>query len=282
MLDTNALYIIIIILFQAIALVVLFESFHFSSATGYMLPAIERIVPYLSYIVTALTLITILSVSKLSQLAQRKQELEIREINSQHISQLNEALRGQRHDFNNHLQVLHSLVKNRQFPDAARYIEDVIGEAIETNDLLNISNPVIAAIVTSKLQTAKSKGVALEYDLKGDLDKGRVKTIHLSRVLGNLLDNAIEAVEDLEEGSRRVYLQVYGDDSGVFISVKNPGQISPSVLDRLFEPGTSTKKGNNRGMGLNIVKSIADMYNGRVEATSHPENGVRVLVELPR
>ena len=77
-------------------------------------------------------------------------------------------------------------------------------------------------------------------------------------------------------------LKVYCDAGKLYISVKNPGQIHPSVMDRLFVPGTSTKKGNNRGMGLNIVKGIVDMYNGRIEVDSHPERGVRILVELPR
>lgn len=281
MLDTNALYVISIILTQAIMLIVIFESLHFSTATGYRFELVSLIFPYFSFIVVSITLITIVSVSKLSQLSQKKQELEIKEMNNQHIRQMNEALRGQRHDFSNHLQVIYSMVKNNKISSTLKYLEELIGEVIETNEIHNISSPAVAAIVISKLHTAKSRGIQLEYDIQGDLDERKIKPVHLSRILGNLLDNAIEAVENMEEG-RKVRLKVYGDDSGIYISVKNPGMVSPEIMGRLFEAGVSTKNGKNRGMGLNIVKSIVDDYNGRIEFASEPGKGVSVFVKLPR
>jgi sensor histidine kinase regulating citrate/malate metabolism len=282
MLDRNAIYIVCLILLQAILLITIFQSLHVSSVMGYMVESILAVVPYMSYVVLVMTAIMVVAVSKLSIMARKQQELEIKELENRHIKQMNEALRGQRHDFNNHLQVINMLAQANRLPQVLAYLKDLIEEAAGVNNILGMQCPAVGALISSKVSLAKKYGVELEYDVQGDLEGGRVRPLHLCRILGNLLDNAIEAVRELKLPSPKVELKAYCDAARIYISVKNPGQIHPSVMDRLFMPGTSTKKGNNRGMGLNIVKSIVDMYNGRIEVDSHPERGVRILVELPR
>lgn len=282
MLGKNTIYIVSIILLQAILLITIFQSLHFSTAVDYWAETVLSVMPYISYIVMVLTIITVVTVSKLSLMARKQQELEIKELENAHIKQMNEALRGQRHDFNNHLQVISMLAQDNRLPQVIAYLKDLIDEAASINNILGVQCPAVGALIGSKLALAKKYGVELEYDVQGDLEGGRVRPLHLCRILGNLLDNAIEAVKELQVPLPKVELKAYCDAGRIYISVKNPGQIAPSVMDRLFVPGTSTKKGNNRGMGLSIVKGIADMYNGRIEVDSHPERGVRILVELPR
>ncbi|HZX46734.1 MAG TPA: GHKL domain-containing protein [Clostridia bacterium] len=282
MLDKNAIYIVSIILLQAMLLIMLFQSLYFSTEIGYWAEAVLSVMPYISYIVMVLTIITVVTVSKLSLMARKQQELEIKELENRHIKQMNEALRGQRHDFNNHLQVIYMLAQANRLPQVLAYLKDLTEEAAGVNNILGMQCPTVGALISSKLGLAQKSGVELEYDVQGDIEGGRVRPLHLCRILGNLLDNAIEAVRELKLPSPKVELKAYCDAGKLYISVKNPGQIHPSVMDRLFIPGTSTKKGKNRGMGLNIVKGIVDMYNGRIEVDSNPERGVRVLVELPR
>jgi two-component system sensor histidine kinase AgrC len=282
MLDKNAIYIVSIILLQAILLITMFQSLYFSTEIGHWAEAVLSIMPYVSYIIMVLTIITVVTVSRLSLLARKQQELEIKELENRHIKQMNEALRGQRHDFNNHLQVISMLAQANRLPQVLAYLKDLTEEAAGVNNILGMQCPTVGALISSKVSLAQKSGVELEYDVQGDIEGGRVRPLHLCRILGNLLDNAIEAVRELNMPSPKVELKAYCDAGKLYISVKNPGQIHPSVMDRLFVPGTSTKKGNNRGMGLNIVKGIVDMYNGRIEVDSNPERGVRVLVELPR
>lgn len=282
MLDKSAVYIVSIILFQAIVLIVLFQSLFISTAIEYMANSVLTIVPYMSYIVITLTIITVVTVSKMSQLARKKHELEIQEIENRHVLELNQTLRGQRHDFNNHLQVISMLAKDNRLEAVVGYLGDLTDEAVGMNSILGIRSPVVGALISAKISRAERLGIELTYDVQGDIEGGMVKPLHLSRILGNLLDNAIEAVEEGKALPKRVDLRMYCDDAKIYISVKNPGQIGHRVMDRLFAPGVSTKKGNNRGMGLNIVKSIVDMYNGRIEVSSDAKKGVRMLVELPR
>jgi two-component system sensor histidine kinase AgrC len=281
MLDKSAVYIVCIILLQAMLLIIVFQSLYFSTAIDYWTEAVLSVMPYMSYIVMVLTIITVATVSKLSLLARKQQQLEIKELENRHMKQMNEALRGQKHDFNNHLQVISMLAQDNRLPKVLEYLKDLTEEAVGVNNMLGMQCPAVGALIGSKVGLAKRGGIELEYDVQGDIEGGRVKPLHLCRILGNLLDNSIEAVNELQIPSPKVKLKAYCDTGKIYISVKNPGQIHPFVMNRLFEPGASTKKGDNRGMGLNIVKGIVDMYNGRIEVDSHPERGVFVLVELP-
>lgn len=282
MLDIDIFYIICTILVQSLVLIFIFQSLFFGAVTGYKIESIVKIVPYLSYLVIILTSITVVIAGKLFKTAIKNRELEIQETNNRYIRELTEVLRGQRHDFNNHLHIIYSLIQKGKYSYVLKYLEDLIGEVKETNDLVSVDSHVIAALITSKLHMAKRRGVQLIYDIKGDIEGGRVKIVHLSRILANLLDNAIEAAQEAETACKDVKLQLYGDTRGIYINITNPGSINPPVSERLYQPGVSTKKGKNRGMGLYIVKNIVDIYNGRVQITSSEEKGVRVLVELPR
>jgi len=282
MLDKSAVYIVSIIVLQALLLITIFQSLYFSSAVDYWADMILIVVPYMSYIVLILTIIMVVTVGKMSQLARKKHELEIQEMENRHILELNQTLRGQRHDFNNHLQVISMLARDKKLNAVVRYLGDLTDEAVGMNSILGIRCPVVGALVSAKISSAERRGIELTYDVQGDIEGGRIKPLHLSRILGNLLDNAIEAVEGGSAPQKIVDLRMYCDDTKIYISVKNPGQIDHRVMDRLFAPGVSTKKGNNRGMGLNIVKGIVDMYNGRIEVSSDAQKGVRMLVELPR
>ena len=120
MLDRNAIYIVCLILLQAILLITIFQSLHVSSVMGYMVESILAVVPYMSYVVLVMTAIMVVAVSKLSIMARKQQELEIKELENRHIKQMNEALRGQRHDFNNHLQVINMLAQANRLPQSLR------------------------------------------------------------------------------------------------------------------------------------------------------------------
>ena len=135
---------------------------------------IIAIVPYLSYIVITLTIITVVTVSRLSLLARKQQELEIKELENRHMGQMNEALRGQRHDFNNHLQVILMLAQSGRQPQIIEYLKDLTEEAVGVNNILGMQCPAVGALIGSKEGLAKRNGIELEYDVQGDLEGGRV------------------------------------------------------------------------------------------------------------
>ncbi|NLO26116.1 MAG: hypothetical protein GX114_08270, partial [Clostridiales bacterium] len=170
MIDKKVVYIVCIILLQAMLLITIFQSLYFSTAIDYWTETVLSVMPYMSYIVMVLTIITVATVSKLSLLARKQQQLEIKELENRHIRQMNEALRGQRHDFNNHLQVINMLAQSGRLPRVVEYLKDLTEEAVGVNNMLGMQCPAVGALIGSKVGLAKRGGIELEYDVQGDLE----------------------------------------------------------------------------------------------------------------
>lgn len=116
-----------------------------------------------------------------------------------------------------------------------------------------------SAIITYKSNQAKNKGIHLDADLSGT---GGIKipTVDLFVILGNLLDNAIEATERVTDRDRRIALSIKNTKGTVVITIKNPAEKDVDV-DRL----TSTKNDHSsHGFGILSIRSIAEKYYGEV------------------
>ena len=99
-------------------------------------------------------------------------------------------------------------------------------------------------------------------------------------LLGNLLDNAIEAASAYAGAHRCVRLEITREPGEYIITAANTGDpINPEILERMYEPDYSTKK-NNQGLGLTIVKEILDKYSGRV-TVEHASDETIFSVHIP-
>ena len=101
-----------------------------------------------------------------------------------------------------------------------------------------------------------------------------LKSGEANSVLGNLIDNAIEAAESAP-GERRVSnVEIIKPSNAFVFTVANRGKpIEPEIIDRIFEPDFSTKKGRP-GLGLAIVKELVERYKGSAAVTSNDEETV--------
>ncbi|WP_027356458.1 sensor histidine kinase [Desulfofundulus thermocisternus] len=103
----------------------------------------------------------------------------------------------------------------------------------------------------------------------------------LGVVLGNLLENALDAVRDMEPSRRRVELEMSEDSGELMIMIRDWGAGIPEHLqDRVFEQGFSTK-GAGRGIGLYLVKKHVDTAGGKITIHSRPGEGTTVMVRIP-
>lgn len=105
--------------------------------------------------------------------------------------------------------------------------------------------------------------------------------MELVTVVGNLLNNALEAVEDFDPFLRTVRIKIFEKPGLYIIQTQNPGYMPPDIKNKIFEPGFSTKA-SDRGIGLASIKYQVEKHNGMVLVGSHPENGTRFTVCYPR
>jgi anti-sigma regulatory factor (Ser/Thr protein kinase) len=201
------------------------------------------------------------------------------------IDQLFTSIKEQRHDFNNHIATIQSLVAAGQYDELKKYTNEIVGETAIINDIININSPALSALIQAKITQAFDRKIKFEHHII-NMDKiplNAVKSTDLVKIVSNLIDNAFEAVEKLEESERYVLLEGYREGDKICFSVYNKGVPIPvAQVDKIFEKGYSTKKdtGKNSGLGLYIVQKIIKQYNGRV-TVDPKEDGNTFKVALP-
>lgn len=195
-----------------------------------------------------------------SVLSSRTEQMEILQT-IQGVDELNRKLRAQRHDFINHLQVVHSLIQLDEHDEAASYIAKTYEDIRQVGELLKTANPAVNGLLAAKQQQASENNVNLEFHISARLEHAPIADWELCRILSNLLDNAIFAGAKLG-GS--VHITLREDIHRMYFSVENPGDISEKVSEKMFEPGFTTKGENGTGMGLYIVQNTLNKYNGEI------------------
>ncbi len=168
------------------------------------------------------------------------------------MSDLNVAMRVQRHDFLNHLQVVYSLIEMGEYEEANRYIEQVYGDIQSVSQALKTASAPVNALLRAKMAEAKQRGISVELSVHAAWENLPLPAWEMCRVLSNLIDNAMDALEG--QSDPRLMIELNEDVKSFSFEVKNNGPAIPEkMLASIFEPGFSGK-GEGRGMGLHIAR----------------------------
>ena len=168
------------------------------------------------------------------------------------MTDLNHALRAQRHDFLNHLQVVYSLIEMEEYQEANRYIEQVYGDIQQVSQALKTRCAPVNALLRAKMAEAEQRGVRVESSVHAAWDPLSLPAWEMCRVLSNLIDNALDAMAETENPT--LYITLAEDVKGFSFEVKNNGPAIPAEKQSaIFEAGVSGK-GEGRGMGLFIAR----------------------------
>lgn len=189
-----------------------------------------------------------------------------------------EEIRKLAHDMKNHLRTIQKLSRD---PEVQEYVASMLGEVASHEMLYQTGNEALDIILNDKFQVCRERQIRLTPYLDAEgLDF--MRPVDLSIIFGNLLDNAIEAVEKLEEEGRREIRLKIGRKGGFFIvRLENPFAEEPlRIRGNLFE----TKKGEKwlHGFGLGNVEQVVKSYSGQMHITA--ENGifqVTILISEP-
>jgi two-component system CitB family sensor kinase len=208
-------------------------------------------------------------------------EALIRELRS--INGLTAALRAQEHEYANRLHVMSGLLELGEQDEAATYLAEISRDSIAgAEDLRSrIAPPMVAALLLGKKTIAAEQSVVLTVTDDSHLDQPTVDAEALLTVIGNLVDNAIEALSG-QPAPREITVRL-DDADGVHITVVDTGPgISAADLETVFLDGYSTKPARGamrRGLGLALVQRIVRRAGGTV--TVEPGPGGRFDVRLP-
>lgn len=196
---------------------------------------------------------------------------------------LSEALRSQQHESANRLHTLIQLVESGRSEEALDFADEELQIAQLRNDqlLATTGHPALSALLLGKTTEAAVFGVQLDVIGEPADDRCPIGTRDLITVAGNLVDNALDALNRPADG--RIAVAIVWDAQRFRIVVDDNGPGVPAeARDRVLQRGWSTKSGTDgtRGIGLALVQAIAQRHHGWVRVDDSSLGGARFTVEL--
>ena len=176
-------------------------------------------------------------------------------------------MRGWRHDYHNHMQVMKAQLTMGNLEEIHTYLDELEKELDRVDTSVKSGNLMTDAILNSKLTLARRQKISVDCAVKLP-DKLPVEDVDLCVILGNLMDNALEACAQVGEEERflRIYMAV--NKSQLYLSVQNSASQEPDFEQQNY----ITKKRGNHGLGMKRVKAAVDKYNGYLNLAN--ESGI--------
>ncbi|WP_105970809.1 sensor histidine kinase [Streptomyces geranii] len=204
-----------------------------------------------------------------------------------------QALRSQAHEAANRLHTVVSLIELDRAEEAVDFAtaELELAQALTDQVVAAVSEPVLAALLLGKTAQANERGVELVVSEDSCLDDGLLPDTLPARdlvtILGNLIDNAVDAAQGGGEagtGASRVTVTALTEDSLLVLRVSDTGAgVDPAHTEAVFQRGFTTKPAGpgGRGLGLALVRQAVARHEGTLRVSEAPGGGAEFEVRLP-
>jgi len=196
-----------------------------------------------------------------------------------------DALRAQDHEHANRMHTLLGLLELEMFDDAVDFVGEVVGDHRATAEQVTekIGDALLAALLVGKATVAAERGVALWVSDRTRLPDRLIDPRGLVTVVGNLVDNALDAVAGTPHARVEVELRTEGRTAVLRVRDTGPG-IPDAHRESIFTEGWSTKKPpahGKRGIGLSLVRRLAERQGGSATVGEAAGGGAEFTIVLP-
>ena len=229
--------------------------------TGFYLERLPIYIVIFSNIsLIAYFLLSLYSLSKTTQLEQTSLNLEQEKEYNRSLKSMQDELHGFRHDFSNILCTIGGYVQVKDMDGLTKYYSQIQKDINKVNNLgaLNpetINHPAVFALISSKYNRALENNIEMNINIFLDLNKLNMKIYEFTRILGILLDNAIEAAKECDEKVINIEIIKDTNRNRQLLIIENTYSNKDVDTDKIFEKKYSTKEGNS-GLGLWEVRKI--------------------------
>lgn len=174
-------------------------------------------------------------------------------------------MRGWRHDYHNHMQVMKAQLALGNLEEIQEYLNALEKELDHVDTLVKSGNLMTDAILNSKLTLARRQKIRINCNAKIP-ERISVEDVDLCVILGNLMDNALEACKQIAEENRflRIYMKV--NKSQLYLSIQNSAKEDPDFNEQNY----ITKKRGNHGLGMKRVQTAVEKYQGYLNLANEP------------
>ena len=260
---------ILIVLSLILTLIIFYTNIILGSKAGFSKDVliINSILFFTYFILLGIIIfILIRSLKKELEFKSKQKEFENLRQYTDSLEKLYADMRVFRHDYLNIISSMIGYIDNRDIEGLERHFYESIipiSKSMRSNDfkigdIRNIKIPELKGLLSSKLIRAQEIGIDVHIEIVEDINKINMNIIDLSRVIGILLDNAIEATEKAE--NTRLKIAFVRKEKSIIIIISNGYRDEKFQLNKIYEAGYSTK-GEGRGLGLSNLKNIINKYN---------------------
>ena len=182
------------------------------------------------------------------------------------VTQIINSMRANVHEFKNKIHVISGLLRLEEYEAAKNYVSDIRTELDNENkEVEGISDPIIKALLLTKINLAKEKKIKLSVEEGSNLMKSHknISSDDLIIIIGNLIENAVESFESSVSPKKYINVYLLEDSDKIFIQVTDNGTPIKNK-ENIFKIGISSK-GDGRGSGLALIKNLVSLYNGTID-----------------
>ena len=195
-------------------------------------------------------------------------------------------LRIMRHEQLNRMTTLSGLLHMGHYDEAIRYIQAQSEHAQELLDFISshFNSPTLCGLLLGKAARAREKGVELSFDPACRIDRPLPSLMEseLISIIGNLLDNAIEATQRAELPHEPVEILIQLNARELMIEVADRGVgIRPEIREHIFERGVTTKTRGDHGIGLYLIERYVTQAGGTIEVADNAPRGAIFTLFIP-
>lgn len=244
--------------------------------TGNDLSTIKSAITYINLGLVIMCMFNLFLIKNIEQNAKYQTQNLLLKNNLNHLESILKSAEIQRHEYSRHMQTLQALIELKKFEKVQEYINGVTNRYCSDNMIYYIDDPAISSLINSKNSVAQINNIDFAVAVKCNLSGIGMPAWDICSVLGNLLDNAIEAAA--ADPNPRVGVEFKYENGFYAIYIINNGSFI-SEPSQIFESGYTTKGSEGRGYGLYIVNKLVHKYNGKIEVINKPKT--TIILKLP-
>ena len=228
--------------------------------------------------------ISVYSLTRVMKLTLTTKKLESAESYNKTLHILHDSVRGFKHDFDNIVTTIGGYIATDDMEGLKKYYKELQEDCEKANNLylLNpevVNNPGIYNLLTSKYHEALDKNIKVNMTFLLDLTTLKMKIYEFARILGILLDNAIEASSECEEKIINITFRNDDKNNRQLITIENTYKNKNLDTEKIFEKGVSEKE-NHTGLGLWEVRKIIKKNNNTNLHTSKTDKFFKQQIEI--
>ena len=180
------------------------------------------------------------------------------------------------HDFHNHIDILRNYLMTGSTDKAIGYLDNLYSPIQGFTQTVWTGDEIVDYLINSKISLATSQNIQIKTNIEFPRHTN-IQSVDLTAILGNLLDNAIEATIGVAENLRFINITIRRINDMIIMKVENGCKTAPEMSEGMIQTSKSNK--SLHGWGLKSVQTAVERYDGTIEA-GYDDHTFRAVVTL--